>query len=141
MAAAWMFTDATLQDQLQSWLNAHDADDPWIYVLYQNDYEPDDDTVLADMTPADFDGYDDVNIDPADYGAVAVVAHVAIATSTVDAVYTASPTASAQTIYGYYVTDSLGNLLWAESFSTPREILADDVFTLTPRLKHKTCRE
>jgi hypothetical protein len=141
MSAAWMFVDDVLQRQLDAYLSDISGDSPYTYHLYQNDVDPDDDSVLADFDECDFTGYLPVSIAPSNFGAAAVVDHIAISTSSVNAEYESDPAAAAQTTYGYYVTDVADDLLWAESFATPRAINPTDTFELTPRLKHRTCRE
>lgn len=92
--------------------------------LYQNNIVLGPGTVLADLTVADFTGY-------------ALSAAVVWGTPFVDAankcIVTAdekeflatSPFTTSNTVYGYYIVDGAGTtLLYAEAFTTPRQITA-----------------
>lgn len=86
--------------------------------LFKNDLTPTPDTVVADLTEADFDGYADFG--PVVWGAVftnpdgyaEIVGGVAQFTDT--------GAVTPNTIYGYYATDAAGTgLFWAERFEDP----------------------
>lgn len=80
--------------------------------LFQNNVTPTEDTVLTDLTEANFSGYAAANLD---YSAASgIAAHVATATPTA-VVFTRAAGATSNSIYGYYVTNQAGTqLLWAE---------------------------
>lgn len=98
--------------------------------LFQNNYTPLHTSTLASFTAATFVGY--AVVTPA-YAAATVAAHVG---TTVDAAarnFTCSGTATPNTIYGYYVYDSVAGVsLFAEEFASPQAIAnIGDQITLT----------
>jgi len=84
--------------------------------LYKNNYTPIDSTLASDMTEADFSGYSQVGIT---MGSPTEVANKAKSVATAAAVFTHNGGGTANTIYGYYVYDTiLGACLWAERFGS-----------------------
>lgn len=82
--------------------------------LYANNYTPVAATVLGDFSEATFPGYASANNDP--YGAAAMVGPVAQIDAT-EAVFTRGVGVGSEDIYGYWVEDGAGNLLYAERFA------------------------
>lgn len=84
--------------------------------LFKNDYQPVDGSVVGNFTEADFSGYAAVDmaggaVDPAnDAGGRAVATWNEVS-------FTHNGGGVNNSIYGYYVVDGGGNLLWAERFS------------------------
>ncbi len=101
--------------------------------LFHNNYVPNRQTALADLTVANFTGYalsaavvwGTPFIDP-------VIGPVVLANLKVFAA--GNPTTVPNTIYGYYIVDAAGTaLLWAERFATPRVVSAPgDAVTVLP---------
>lgn len=105
--------------------------------LYQNNVTPADATVIGSFTEATFSGYAYANIlnwtIPATVGGRA--------TTTADAItFTNSTGAVGNAIYGYYVTDSANNLLWAEKDpNAPIGInVTGDNYVITPKFAGST---
>ncbi len=90
--------------------------------LFQNDFQPDRDTVQADLTEADFDGYAGKSFSGAwfqpqvrDDGQVVMLgpSHQ----------FNHNGGATQNTIYGYWVEKSDGTVLWTERFDNPKQML------------------
>lgn len=81
--------------------------------LYANNYTPVAATVIGDFSEATFPGYAPAANDP--YGAAAMVGAVAEIDAT-EAVFTYGVGVGSEDIYGYWVEDAGGNLLYAERF-------------------------
>jgi len=101
--------------------------------LFQNNYTPDHAASLGLLTVANFAGYAQQTL------TTPVVSPVLDGTNrafiTWDPVTFTRSGGPNNTIYGYYVTDDAGNLLWVERFDSPVPVNADGVFlTLTPKL-------
>jgi hypothetical protein len=101
--------------------------------LFQNNYMPDHATSLPLLTVATFAGYAQQAM------TTPVVSPVLDGTNrafiTWDDVTFTRTGAPNNTIYGYYVSDEAGNLLWVERFDSPVPVNVDGVFiTLTPKL-------
>jgi len=103
--------------------------------LFQNDFHPSAFSVAADFTIADYTGYGDKTIAAADWnpiiqpdGSAGIVGPGEF--------FDATGTATPNTIYGYYVTDSAGtSVLWAERFDAPVGITGPGTgFTMVPQL-------
>lgn len=90
--------------------------------LFQNNVVPSRDTLLADLTPADFTGYA-LNATAA-YAAAGLDSDGTPIMATGVITFTAgSPITVSNTIYGYYIVDSAGTaLLLAERFPTPVQV-------------------
>lgn len=85
--------------------------------LYQNDYTPNSETVLADMTVADFSGYGAAAI--ADWNDPATEPDGrAVVTSTMCVFASTGPTIQ-NTIFGWWLTDTDGLLVGAGRFDNP----------------------
>jgi hypothetical protein len=85
--------------------------------LYSNNYSPSVNSVIGSFTEVSGGGYAAEDLLSADwvYGTVSPVA----ATQTVKTFGFSGATASPSTVYGYYVTNVAGSVLyWAEAFST-----------------------
>lgn len=92
--------------------------------LFQNDFQPSKDSVIADFTPADFTGYatssaivwPDPIISPD--GIPYIIGDLKLFTGT-------GPFSVSNTIYGYYIVDGAGTkLLWAERFDEAQVVAA-----------------
>jgi hypothetical protein len=80
--------------------------------LYKTNVTPTTSSVVGDFTEADFPGY--AAQDVITWGAASVAGHVATITAASNT-FTRSTTGAAQNIYGYYVTNAAGTVLyWAE---------------------------
>jgi len=84
--------------------------------LYQNNYTPVDASVLTDFTEATFSGYSAQGLT---MGSPVEVANKAVSTATTPCVFTHNGGGTANTIYGYYIHETvLNQLLWAERFGS-----------------------
>jgi hypothetical protein len=81
-----------------------------VYRLFTNDVDPDQDTELGDLTEQVGDGYAAVTVEAADWTLGSVTAHIG---TLIAGPISFTPTGSAWTIYGYYVTDVAGTELLA----------------------------
>jgi len=110
--------------------------------IFQNDITPDDDTVLADFTEADFIGYapamlisEDFSTTPGTAGNPAVSLYNFVVS------FTSTASQASQNCYGYYVVGrTSGDLRWCERFTdAPYNIVNNnDSFGLTPRIELNT---
>jgi len=102
--------------------------------LFQNNFTPTTSSVLANFTECTFAGYAAQDI--SSWGASVVVGHVATMTAAPNT-FTRSTTGAAQDVYGYYITNQAGSLLyWAEKDPVgPRVVTnAGDSVTVTAAL-------
>jgi hypothetical protein len=79
--------------------------------LYQNNHTPAEADTAAAYTEANFTGYASVSL--TSWGAPVLTAPDQISTSAA-VPFTVGTVGTGNQIYGYYVTDLAGNLLWAE---------------------------
>jgi hypothetical protein len=131
-----MWTDAELQRQLEAYLADIAGDADWHVHLFQNNHDPAPGDTISAYTEATFAGYAAQIVDPGAFGSVSVVAHVAQSINANENSFTAGSGASAQTIYGYYLTDASNVFVGAENFATPLTVTALGVLKLTPEIKH-----
>jgi len=136
MPNAWVISDDILRDQLQAYIDALAALSDWAIDLYKNNHTPALGDDVSDYDAATFDGYAQDTVTVANFGSVSVTAHVAKSVNSDVNTFTASAIASTQTIYGYFITDSLGDLVLAEMFATPIVVNANDYIKITPELRH-----
>lgn len=107
--------------------------------LFKNDYTPDENSIVGNFTPADYNGY--AAVTPT-FDVPATVAGKATIEDTVVRQFAVTSAGSSNTIYGYYVyltsdVPGFGRLLWAERFDNEvvlsnvgDKILIQLVFTL-----------
>jgi hypothetical protein len=89
--------------------------------LYQNNFTPDQNTLLSDLTVATFSGYAQASVT---LGTFTTVAHKAKSVGTAAQVFTHNGGGTSNTIYGYYVVDTFtGNLVWVERFGSSQIML------------------
>lgn len=139
MANAWDISDAFLVRQLEAIVTACSGDDVWSLHLYQNDYTPIPGSTVASYTESSFPGYLADDLDPAEWGSVSVVDHVAITVNSLENVFTANSSGfSSQPVYGYYVLDGVDAYVWGERFATMRTMLPGDELKITPEMRQKT---
>jgi len=107
--------------------------------LFKNDYLPDDDSTAADFTVATFTGYAQQPIDRSDFGAVAIVAHVAEIYSTPFPTFTQTA-GGVQLIYGWYMRGATsGVVLATQRFDVPRQMGTGSTIDVDPfKFKLKT---
>jgi len=108
------------------------AADDYTLHLYKNNYTPVDGSVIGDFTEADFSGYSGGE-DITGWSAAVIVA--GRAESTGDPIdQTHNGGATGNTIYGFYVVDSGGNLCWAERDPNPFVINANgQIYRVEPK--------
>lgn len=94
--------------------------EPWKCRIFTNDYTPDRDVVLADLTEGAWDGYAAEDLDGANWTDPETVDGQAV-TWYEPAPVQFTVTSGAPVGYGYYVTDYTGSvLLWVQRFDSPQ---------------------
>lgn len=124
------------QSELNGLLDVIIANGPYDYHLFQNDLTPDDASVIGDFTESDFDGY--AAGAATNWTAASWDAGPGTSLTEADAlVFTRGPAGGAQDVYGYFVTNFGGDLVWAErDDAAPRSMAANgDTYSLVPRLR------
>jgi hypothetical protein len=102
--------------------------------LFQNNFTPNNASVLLDFTVADFAGYANITLTGGSWtttpGAPSVAAYA-------EQTFTRTTTGAVQTIYGYYIVNAGGTKVWAyEKFATAQAVTsAGDTIRVTPRIK------
>jgi len=106
--------------------------------LFKNDYTPIATTVLADFTEADFDGY--ARIVLSGWPAAALDANDKASTELAAQTFTKSGAVTANTIYGVFVLDDVGNLLYAERNPAGGVVIntAGQTYSYLPRFTDKS---
>lgn len=105
-----------------TWALSSDGSDfeDFVITLFQNDYVPDDDSVVADFDDADFDGADPIILTRADFTDPTTTAHVAESEGVPAPEWTFGA-GSPQTVYGWYMIGADSNtVLAAQRFDTAR---------------------
>jgi hypothetical protein len=101
--------------------------------LFQNNVVVTPATLIGDLTEATFAGYVAKTLTWAVGPYLNPAGQAEIQNGSVNWTPTDSVTPNA--IYGYWVEDAAGNLLWAENFTTPRSMASTlDTITLLPTL-------
>lgn len=121
---------------LNQLLNDGDEEN-FLIKLYKNDYTPVATSTAGDFTEADFAGYENAfnTLMRGSWGSPTTVSGKASSTYNSDIFYSSMFSADPQTIYGYYVVGSSSSTLYfAERFSTPRTVNANDTLTVRPVL-------
>lgn len=121
--------DLSLLTQIVAFWNG--AGDVIIH-LVKADWTPSETTVESDMTEATFAGYSEQTA--TGWTAPTTVSSKAKTVADV-LIFTRSTTGTAQTIYGYWAepSDSPGDVLWSEKFSSPITLTnAGEGIALTP---------
>jgi hypothetical protein len=105
------------------------VDEPFSLHLFQNNINPSGTTVVGDLTEASFTNYTSVTLNRTTWSTPAIVSNVART-----AYSTASWTCGVDgnTIYGAYILDGSGNLVWVDKFSTPEVLEEEDIMNYTP---------
>lgn len=98
--------------------------------LYKNNYTPVAGSVYSDFTSADFSGYAQ---ETPSFGAATLVNGKGTITDSAARDFEHNGGGTANTIYGYYVVESVANkILWAERFGSPVLLtVAGDKVTIT----------
>lgn len=116
------------------WALVSDGSDfeDFVLDLFSNDYDPDDDSSVADFDVATFTGYAQVAIARSSFGAPALVGHVAYATR--GAVPTFNCTGGTlQTVYGWFLRGADSDtVLAAARFNTPRDMIPGAMEAIDP---------
>lgn len=134
MSLQW--TRAKLKDVLLL-LKATDGDlDGAKIRLFKNDVQPDMDTVIGDLTTADYTGYGDSA--ELVWGTPYANAEGAIEMAAGSVEFSPTGDAATCTIYGYAILDSAGGLFACERLDEPFPMTnADDNLIIVPRLALK----
>lgn len=138
MANTWDVTDFELSYQLNAiktqWATLTD----WEIHLFQNDYSPGPGSELTDYEECDFAGYTAEPLDMTGWGSTTIADHVAQTAQVTPAEFTADdPIGATQTVYGYYITDDVGEYHWGERFATPKVMDSGDVLQVTAQFRHR----
>lgn len=104
--------------------------------LFKNNISPNNASVLADFTEANFTGYAAITLTGGSWTTTAGAPSVA---AYAQQTFSSSAAQAAQSVYGYYITRTATSRVWAyERFSTTQTIQgATDTISVTPRIKLK----
>lgn len=101
--------------------------------LYQNSVVLSPTTVAADLTECTFPGYASVAL--VAWGSVYLNPFNQAETDEANHVFTMTGSSPVNSVYGYYVTDGFGNLIYAEANGSGPQAMASpgDTYTVLPR--------
>jgi len=131
-----VFVDQGLLDDLL--LTANESDGVWELGLYQNNWTPAQGDDISDVTVATFSGYSGLEL-LQNWSSPTIIG--TRASMTADAIVQShSGGGTSNNIYGYYVVDGSGVLMYAERDpSGPRLMGASgDVYTVVPKLTKRS---
>src|SRR4051812_509713 len=111
--------------------DALSVDESWILRYNKNNVTPSATSVFADFTEADFTNYVAYTLTRTNWNASATVSGKA-QSSYGSSPLTATCGSTGNTIYGYYVSNPGGTLLWAEKFASARVLTNGEVLNLQP---------
>lgn len=100
--------------------------------LFKNDITPTDTTVVGDFTEADFTNYAAVDLLRANWNNA--ITDSGSGKSVYNSAITWTAGTTGNTIYGSYVLDVSGNLIFSRRFSSPRTMNNTNTLTITPEL-------
>ncbi|MCB9949571.1 MAG: hypothetical protein H6824_01165 [Planctomycetaceae bacterium] len=107
------------------------TNEDYVLKLFQNDYTPDQTTVEASLTEANFTNYAAVTLTRSGWSDAVTVSNKAESSYATQS-WTCGTTGNS--VYGYYVTGSTsGTVLWAERFAATRTLVSSDVLNLQPK--------
>lgn len=107
----------------------------WRYRLYKNNVTPTIDSTGATFTEATFPGYAEKTA--VAFPAAAIGLDNRAFSTAPSQTYVRNVTGAQELIYGYYVLDGGGNLLWAEKFGAAVAMTANgDFLTIVPTRKN-----
>jgi len=109
----WMFCNELMKSIVEAF-------EPYRIHLFKNDITPAADDVIGDYTECDFAGY--ASIVFSCWGDGTLDVNTAEITSCTVSWTATGDTDPAQSAYGYYLTDSAGNLIGAERFASARDM-------------------
>jgi hypothetical protein len=101
--------------RMLKFITGNDSPGTHVLRLYVNDHTPTDDDTVSDYTEASGLGYSSINLSTGGWNYATDVEGVS--TATYGSVLTFSFSGGPVILYGYYVTDGSGFLLWAQRFS------------------------
>ena len=107
------------------------VDESFTLRLYKNNYTPLATSVVGDFTEADFTGYTSKTLTRAGWNAASSVSGTGTIVFGTAQTWTCG--ASGNTVYGIYVRDGSGDLVWAEKFASARVLTDTDTVTYTPQ--------
>lgn len=110
----------------------HDGTEVLSLRLFNNNYTPDDATTISNFSEATFTNYVALPISSASFGAAETVSDKA--SSTFGSAQTWTCGSTGDTVYGYFVMDSVSKILWAEKFGTARVVAENDTISIQPSL-------
>lgn len=99
--------------------------------LFTNDYTPVASSAAGDFTEATFTGYSGETLARASFNDATTDGNGKAQITYADLTWTLD--ANPATVYGYYVTDAGGNLLFAERFAQARSLGVGDSLVLSPK--------
>ena len=135
MSDAWSITDDELHDALQAWVDLRNDSTIWHVHTFQNDYTPVPGDDISAYTESTYIGYSAQNLVMDSWSITGTTADVVTADSGYDVTFTASSSGfSSQPVYGYYVTDNLGNYKWGERFADTRTVRPLDQLVVHPKM-------
>ncbi len=105
--------------------------------LYKTNVTPAESDTAASYTEADFTGYAATTLTSSQAaGTWAVPTTAAGITSSAYGTNSVFSPTSAQTVYGYYIVGATSTvLLWAELFSSSKNLVSGDTLTITPKMQ------
>lgn len=103
----------------------------WNVHLYQNNYTPIPTSAVGDFTECSFAGYASQVVDRTQWTSPTIISNRASMTANNGSPFTWTNGGSAQTVYGYYVTDAANAVvIYAELFGTSRTLNTGDELDL-----------
>lgn len=106
-------------------------DEDKILHLYKNNVTIDEDTVAEDFDECEFTGYAVATLVHSNWTPAIVHDEKAVSWYSPTLTWTGSDT---EMVYGYFVTDTSGSLLWGEPCFAGRIFKANDVLFLQPKI-------